>query len=101
LNNRLLFKPMGRIGRLREIYRSLLRQRSGQFAFPPSERVASRLEAGGEIINPLSGMVAYDCSLKNESPAPVNNVTVYRDERVLARQHVAAHSFQKRRSIHN
>jgi hypothetical protein len=46
-------------------------------------------------------LVAYDCSLKNESPAPINNVTVYRDEMVLARRHVAAHSFPKRRSIHN
>jgi hypothetical protein len=46
-------------------------------------------------------LVAYDCSLKNEPPAPVNNVTFCRDERVLARQHVAAHSFQERRSIPN
>ena len=92
---------MGRIGRLREFYRPLLRRRSGQFAFPPSERVAYRLEAGVEIIKLLFGLVAYDCSLKNESPALVNIVTVYRDERVLARQRVAAHSFQKRRSIHN
>jgi len=92
---------MERIGRLTEFYRPLPRERSGQFAFPPSERVASRLEAGVEIIKPLFGLVAYDCSLKNESPAPVNNVTIYRDERVLARQDVAAHSFQKRRSIHN
>jgi hypothetical protein len=92
---------MGRIGRLTEFYRPLPRQRSGQFAFPPSERVASWLVAGVEIIKPLSGLVAYDCSLKNESPALVNIVTIYRDDRVLARRHVAAHSFQKRRSIHN
>jgi hypothetical protein len=92
---------MGRIGRLTELYRPLLRQRSGQFAFPPSERVASRRDTGAEIIKLLSGLVAYDCSLKNESPAHVSNVTIHRDERVLARQHVAAHSFRKRRSIHN
>jgi hypothetical protein len=92
---------MGRIGRLTELYRPLLRQRSGQFAFPPSERVASRLEAGAEIIKPLSGLVAYDCSLKNESPASVNDFTIYRDETSLARLCIATHSFHKRRSIHN
>jgi hypothetical protein len=71
-------------------------QYSGLFAFPTSERVASRFEAEVETIKPLSILVAYDCSLKNESPAPVNNVTVYRDETALARQCVAAHSFHKR-----
>src|SRR5262249_13259344 len=66
---------------------------SAAFAFPPRVRVASRSEAGIEAVNPLSILIAYDCSLKNELPAASNDGAVYRDETVLARRRAATHPF--------
>ena len=79
----------------------LTRGLSPAFAFPLRVRVASRSEAGIETVKPLSSLIAYDCSLKNESPVVANDGAVYRDETVLVRRCAATHSFHKRQSTQN